>query len=292
MLRWGAAFLVLVASACAAKEKPEVESQQHNKAKVPAVSAAAPAPDPAPEAVAYVPLVGINGVNAGQDCESPDSRCSDTENVRASLVNAGTRWQHLMADGDYDVAAVDLLKGVDCLVLRGGNDIDPARFGERKLPSFVPLNKERESFDFALVQEALRRKMPILGICLGAQEVNVALQGDLMQDIPSEMDDELDHRQDHPIQIVPKTLVSEIYGESVLVHSNHHQSVDNMGSGLRVSATASDGVIEAFEAADRSQYPFLVGVQYHPEFEIGTEHDKLFAAFRDACKEYKAQGSE
>lgn len=291
MMRWGAAFLVLVTCACAAKKKPEVESQQQRQAQMPAVSAAAPDPSPAP-APADPPLVGINGVNAGMNCESPDSRCSDTENVRASLENAGTRWKHLMADGDYDVAVRSLLDGVDCLVLRGGNDIDPARFGERKLPSFVPLSKERESFDFALVQEALRRKMPVLGICLGAQEVNVALKGDLVQDIPSEMDDELDHRQDHPIQTVPKTLVSEIYGESVMVHSNHHQSVDAMGSGLRVSATASDGVIEAFEAADRSQYPFLVGVQYHPEFEIGTEHDKLFAAFKDACKEYKAQRPE
>lgn len=234
----------------------------------------------------YVPIVGINGVGAGRNCDTPASPCSKSKSVRESLDNASLRWTHLQAKRHYEIAASKLLEGVDCLVLRGGNDIDPARFGEKPHSSITLLSPERESFDLALVREALQRRMPVLGICLGAQEVNVVLGGDLIQDIPSELEDEIDHRQEHSIQITSKTLTSEIYGESVTVHSNHHQSVDALGKGLRVSALASDGVIEAFEATDRTEYPFLIGVQYHPEHKIGSEHDKLFTAFASACMEY------
>jgi putative glutamine amidotransferase len=191
-----------------------------------------------------------------------------------------------MAEGDEKVAAKKLLDSVDCLVLRGGADINPIRYGEKPDPSLSLISTRRERFDFALVEEALRRKMPLLGICLGAQELNVVVEGDLVQDIPSEIEGFLDHRSDHQVDAVPDTLFAEIYGESVQVHSNHHQSPDKPGTGLRVSARAADGVVEAIEAVDRARYPFLLGVQFHPEHKVKTAHDALFLRFAQACQAY------
>ncbi len=277
--------LLILAFALTPACKDAPISKQPSKQRTPTAQ-----PQPAPVIAAPVaspsPVVGINGIEAGNNCDTPASACSGSAKLRSSLENALAKWTHLGVTNKR--TPKELLDSVDCLALRGGADIDPARFEEPPHPSISPLSSAREDFDFALINEALRRKMPILGICLGAQEISVALGGDMVQDIPSEIDNALNHREDHNIEIRTGTLVAEIYGEKVMVHSNHHQSLDRLGKGLRVSATASDGVIEAFEAADRTNYPFLVGVQYHPEFEVGTEHDKLFEAFAAACQDYAA----
>jgi putative glutamine amidotransferase len=276
-----------VAAACRSNPPAPVVAESSAKpSPVEPVEKAPPAPVAPPS---YVPVVGINGVEAGSNCEGPDSPCSRSENVRLSLEHAGAKWTHLMAEGNEQEAARELLDSVDCLVLRGGADINPARYGERPDPSLSLISTRRERFDFALVKEAMRRKMPLLGICLGAQELNVVADGDLVQDIPSEIEGFMDHRSDHSVQSVPETLFAEIYGESVQVHSNHHQSPDKAGVGLRVSARAADGVVEAIEAVNRETYPFLLGVQFHPEHQINTAHDALFQRFARACQEYRGK---
>jgi len=155
---------------------------------------------------------------------------------------------------------------------------------------------ERQDFDLALAREALRRSMPILGICLGSQELNVVLGGTMIQDIPSEVGDAESHRRldlvdlrrgVHEITFVPGTRVAEIYGSGTIrVNSAHHQAADDLGAGIVVAARAPDGIVEAWEIPD---HPFLIGVQFHPELQTEPAglHAPLFAAFVEACAAYR-----
>jgi putative glutamine amidotransferase len=212
-----------------------------------------------------------------------------------ALIAAGAVPVHLLPVEESRVQEV--LERVDGLLLCGGPDIDPAAYGEEPHPTVVILPAERQSFDFALAREAMRRRMPILGICLGSQELNVVRGGTLIQDVPSEVETDIDHRQTklariragvHEVSILKGTLLAKVYGDEapIKVNSAHHQAVDDLGKGLRVAARASDGVIEGF---DDPEYPFLVGVQFHPEAqtEPAGQHDPLFRAFVEAAAEYR-----
>ncbi len=215
-------------------------------------------------------------------------------NVAAMAERGGIEWSllrpHRTAAGEIDVDR--LLDGVDCLVLPGGDDIDPAMYGEEPHPTVRLISEARAELDFAVLRGALDRRMPILGLCLGGQELTVALGGSLVQDIPSEVPDPLDHRAIHRVDFVEGTLMAELYGGQPRdIFSNHHQAADeaDMGRGLRVSARSADGVVEAFEASDRMTYPFVIGTQYHPERQLESgSHDGLIEGFRDACLAYQA----
>jgi hypothetical protein len=126
----------------------------------------------------------------------------ESGNVVSMAERGDIEWSLLrrqrQADGSLDIDAI--LADVDCLVLPGGADIDPARYGEDPHPTVNLISDARDEFDFAVLEEALERRMPILGLCLGGQELTVALGGRLVQDIPSEIPGAVDHRALHPIE--------------------------------------------------------------------------------------------
>lgn len=189
------------------------------------------------------------------------------------------------------------LDRLDGLIIPGGGfDISPHVFGEQKMHPSVTTCEIRTAFELSLTQEALSRKMPILGICGGAQLLNVALGGTLIQHIPDAIEASLAHEQPNPrhepghaIDIVSNTLLAEIAQTATApVNSAHHQAVDTLGQGLRVNANASDGVIEGIELEN---HPFCIGVQWHPEFLISDVDNKLFKAFVEACSLYAQKKS-
>jgi len=175
-------------------------------------------------------------------------------------------------------------------IFSGGDDISPHYYGEEPLLNLELSPDERTDFEIALFREAIGLQKPILGICLGTQLINVALGGSLYQDIPSQIPNSLNHRGVHTVAIKEGTLLHRIFGDNNLnplsheipVTSAHHQAVKTPGKGLTVSALSDDGIIEAIEMSD---YPFLAGVQWHPEREPDNDQTRrLFNAFVAAAK--------
>lgn len=159
----------------------------------------------------------------------------------------------------------------DGVVIIGGNDISPSRYGEENHPELGRVSTLQDSSDFALIKEILNNRVPVLAICRGAQAMNVAHGGTLHQDIPSQVEDHsLNHRQKehkrvatHSVTIKKGSSFSKILGgeDSVMVNSLHHQSAKQIGKGLEVVAWASDGVVEGLETKNG----LVICPQFHPE---------------------------
>jgi putative glutamine amidotransferase len=168
-------------------------------------------------------------------------------------------------------AAALVLDSVAGLVLTGGEDVDPARYGEKRHEKVVSVNAARDATEAALIEEARARGKPVLAICRGIQILNVALGGTLVQDIPSQCETRIDHDEEsartsrtHDVEIEPGSLIAKAIGaEHVAVNSFHHQSVKELGEGLRVTARSPDGIIEGVESTDEDWW--VMGVQWHPE---------------------------
>ncbi len=183
------------------------------------------------------------------------------------------------------------LDGIDGLVLTGGRDVDSARYGHSSHPATDEPDRDRDAWEFALVRGALQRGMPVLGICRGAQVLNVALGGTLHQHLP----DVLGHPRHRcggavfstsDVRTVPGTLLASLIGETSDAQCYHHQGIDRLGEGLIVSATdRSDGVVEAIELPGEK---FVVAVQWHPEERL--EDLRLFGGAVQAAAGY-AQGN-
>jgi len=180
----------------------------------------------------------------------------------------------------------------DALLLGGGVDVDPARYGTRLLEAGnVEVDPERDELDFSLLDAALRDGRPVLGICRGIQVINVALGGTLVQDLGIERPSEVVHqndgdekaRLDHRVAILPGTRLASIAGAGQLaVNSRHHQAIASVAPGLAVSATAPDGVPEAVES---TREPWLMAVQWHPENLRDAASAGLFAEFVRVARE-------
>lgn len=194
--------------------------------------------------------------------------------IGINYVNAVLRAGHVpvvlpRAESRETLAA--MLDRVDVLMLAGGCDLDPATFGAEPSPNLGRVVKERDTLELALLDEAVRRRMPVVGICRGIQVINVYCGGTLYQDLPSEWDGPAltEHQRPdkpweavHDITIVEGTLLARLLGRTRIgVNSTHHQAIRQLGQGLTVTARADDGVIEAIEARDLP----IVGVQFHPE---------------------------
>lgn len=159
------------------------------------------------------------------------------------------------------------------LLLTGGEDVYPGRYGkEYDTVRCGDINPKRDSLEFRLIELAMKRKVPVLGICRGQQILNVALGGTLYVDIPTDLSSTITHQQEdwkncyHSVLVLPNSLLSSISGvEKGIVNSNHHQAVDRLAEGLRVLAVAEDGLIESIAWSDSLRKPFLLGVQWHPE---------------------------
>lgn len=173
------------------------------------------------------------------------------------------------------------LNGADGLLLVGGTDVNPKLYGADVQPETQSPDDERDAFEVGVLDEALRRELPVFAICRGMQLLNVHAGGTLYQHLPSPRHNPIqDASFAHEVQIEPGTLLASISGQPQLhVNSYHHQAADEVGKDLRVSARdAEDGTVEALEHADRE---FILGVQWHPEdlvFEL-PEQLRLFQQF-------------
>jgi putative glutamine amidotransferase len=187
--------------------------------------------------------------------------------------------------------AAELVSELDGVLLAGGDDCDPALYGEERHPTVEPMDARRQSNDVSLAKAARDRGIPVLGICLGVQVMNVAAGGSLVQDIASQVETEIDHasepedRARHDVIIERGTKLATILGDRELnVNSSHHQAIGRVGDGLAVTAHAPDGIIEGLEDP---RHPFYVGVQWHPEDMSGEgSASTLFGAFVDAARQY------
>jgi putative glutamine amidotransferase len=181
-----------------------------------------------------------------------------------------------------------ILDRVDGLVLTGGADVDPARYGQARQERTSPPRVLRDEWEIALATAALRRGVPLLAVCRGLQILNVALGGSLHQHLP----DVIGHDGHQPspgtfgaveVNTEPGTRTAELIGPRVHVRCHHHQAVARLAPGLTVTGRAADGTVEAVEVACPS---FAVGVQWHPE--ENQEDARLFAALVTAGQEYGA----
>jgi len=179
---------------------------------------------------------------------------------------------------------------LDGLILSGGADLDPASYGAEAHPETNGVRPERDSAELALLEGALARDMPVLAVCRGSQVLNVARGGDLVQHLPEVVGHE-GHKEspgvfaDHDVDVVPGTKLYGVVGERAPVKSHHHQGYGRLGQGLRESARAEDGTVEAIEDPSRR---FAVGVLWHPEEE---EDAALFQALVEEARRYREERS-
>ncbi len=182
-----------------------------------------------------------------------------------------------------------LLDRIDGIVLTGGLDMDPRRLGLPTHASVQPMPERRENHDRVLVRRVIERRIPVLAIGLGMQQLNAATGGTLFLHIPHDCPRAMPHFDTsggphrHMAMIEPNTRLEEIYGTNELrVNSEHHQAVDSVGPKMRIAAKAPDGVIEAIEA--ESAEWFCMGVQWHPEADTASALDmQLFECFVQAA---------
>jgi putative glutamine amidotransferase len=182
-----------------------------------------------------------------------------------------------------DEIAARVLDGLDGLVITGGKDIDPARYGQAPHLETDEPRRDRDAWEFALLAGALRRGLPVLGICRGAQVLNVALGGTLHQHLP----DVVGHNRHQPgnavfstssVRTAPGTRLAAVLGESSDAQCYHHQAIAELGDGLVACARDDDGVIEAIELPGDH---FVLAVQWHPEERL--DDLRLFAAVVEAA---------
>jgi putative glutamine amidotransferase len=178
----------------------------------------------------------------------------------------------ILSGGD-PTAASRIASMVDALLLIGGGDVDPGIYGGGAHPAVYGVDTERDALEVELVHAARAEDVPVLAVCRGAQVVNVAFGGTLVQHLP-EIEGTLVHRDDadptlsHDVKVSPGTRLAEACGAEIVTGaSHHHQAVDKLGRGLVVSGRADDGVIEALEA----ERGWLLAVQWHPEETAGTD---------------------
>ncbi len=197
-------------------------------------------------------------------------------------------------EGEARVNAMQALaERIDGLLLQGGTDIEPWRYQQEPISAKWPGDAIRDRFEFDFIQVCLARKLPILGICRGFQALQVAFGGALVQDIPTQKQDALSHDSQtgycyaaHAVTLIDGGLLQRWHQQTrVFVNSAHHQGIAELAPGLRLEAIADDGMVEAFCAP---QFPFVVAVQWHPEFhtEAGELADPapLVQAFLDAAR--------
>jgi putative glutamine amidotransferase len=190
--------------------------------------------------------------------------------------------------------AAAALNDVAGLVLTGGEDMDPHLFGEDRHPATGEPHARRDAYELALARVARDLRIPTLAICRGMQVMNVALGGTLVQDIPTQRPSTIDHnpsgeRSDrvHRVDVEASSRLARALGATlVFTNSSHHQSVDRIGSDLRVTAKSEDDIVEGLESLDAAWW--MVGVQWHPEELTATAEDcdrRLFGAFAEAVRE-------
>jgi putative glutamine amidotransferase len=218
--------------------------------------------------------------------------CRKLEDYKQAVLHVGGEVRIVDASMSADAA----LAGLDGLILTGGDDVAPSRYGETPHAKTVEAEPGRDEFEVALINVARAQQLPIFAICRGIQVLNVACGGTLVQDIPSQIEGALNHSLAvppnspyslaHEIWVEKDSLLSTVMRDRLTadtceVNSRHHQAVKDVAKGFRVAATAPDGVIEAIEDPAAR---FCLGVQWHPEnFWRTGEFRSLFEGFLEAA---------
>jgi putative glutamine amidotransferase len=173
------------------------------------------------------------------------------------------------------------------LLFAGGQDIHPKYYGSEARPCLGEVNSRVDAYQLKLIRSALESRKPVLGICRGLQLLNVARGGTLLQDLTEAPNQCLKHFENnrqyevmHPVKTASGSILETVLGSEFWVNSSHHQAIRNVGAGLTVIATASDGVIEAVLMSDRD---FVLGVQWHPERMV-TKSDQMMVLFERLVK--------
>lgn len=176
-----------------------------------------------------------------------------------------------------DANAIDMIGRLDGLVMTGGADPDPSLYGEQPHPELGETEPGRDEWELGLIRAALDRRLPMLCVCRGAQLLNIALGGTLVQHLDESQNHALwtTTRRDrcHVVQVSAGSKLASLYGQDVATNSLHHQAVGRPGAGVVVTGTAEDGVIEGFELQGR---PEVLAVQWHPEM-LAEQPDPAFA---------------
>ncbi len=185
-----------------------------------------------------------------------------------------------------------VLDGLDGLIVTGGADVDPARYGQEAGPETDKPHLERDAWEDALLTGAIDRSLPFLGICRGMQVLNVNRGGTLLQHLPDVVGNDrfrIGNGEFATNEVVtePGSELDALVGAKLPVKSYHHQALDAVGDGLRVTARTDDGIVQAVELAG---VPFGLAVQWHPE-EDAVEDARLFAGLVDAARTFSANRS-
>lgn len=231
------------------------------------------------------PLIGLTGrrKTAAQLDDMPDS-LGHLEadwyfaDYTRGVLEAGGLPVHL----PIDASPALYLGRLDGIVLSGGADIDPARYGQENLTG-DPVEPERDAFEFELLEAAMVGRTPVLGICRGLQLINVAAGGSLHQNVPAHARYDLHtSERSHPVELRAGSLLHKLYGPGLAVNSLHHQTVDQPGPGLTVTAMAGDTV----EGLEHDDLP-IVAVQWHPEMMDGRSSDPIFSWIVEQASEFR-----
>jgi putative glutamine amidotransferase len=206
----------------------------------------------------------------------PARRSPEAKGHRTAVISGGRLYADAMqrAGGlpvfippsDDSTAVRNTIDRCDAMVLLGGGDIDPSRYGQTETARLYSVDPFLDDFEIVALHRAIERDIPVLAICRGHQLLNVALGGSLIQHI-----DTADHHRDavHHVDVVPDSRIARIMGTtSPAVHCFHHQAIDRVAEPLRVVAVHADGTIEAVEHTTAS---WVVGVQWHPEDSAGED---------------------
>lgn len=213
------------------------------------------------------PLVGVT---PDMEAEGESSRFVVKTAYAEAVLRAGGL--PLVLPVSHDASVVEAyLDRVSAVVVTGGAfDVPPEAYGEAPREGLGPLKPARTAFETMVLQSALRRKLPLLGICGGMQLLNVVLGGTLYQDLRRDFPAAKEHEQrnarsqpSHPVEVRDGSVLAEVLGRGqLMVNSTHHQAVSKLAPGVTLSAAAPDGVVEAIES---TEHPFALGVQWHPE---------------------------
>ncbi len=225
------------------------------------------------------PVIGVT-----PDWSRPDPKSLARYELRvhyADAIVAGGGLPMVLPYTDDRKLIAAYLDRVDGLVVSGGAfDVPPEEYGEKRMPWCGPAKVERTRFERRLIEGALERNMPLLGICGGMQLLNVVLGGTLYQDLGNELPEAAKHEQkgprtqpSHPIDVRENTLLAKAVGPGLLmVNSTHHQAIRDLGKGVKANALAPDGVVEGIESRE---FRFAVGVQWHPELLLDSVPSNL-----------------
>ena len=235
------------------------------------------------------PLIGITTSHRSRSHQRMDSNLLGE--YTTSVARAGGL--PVLIPNEFPLAQLpSLLDRLDGVLLSGGGDIDPATYGVRDDGQSMNMSSFRDALEKALVEQAIERDLPLLGICRGQQMLNTALGGTLYTDIASQFNTRIVHAQPdsktpgylaHEVEVLSGTGLAGILGTNgIRVNSRHHQAIRELAPGLRVTAQAKDGLIEGVELAGKK---FCMGVQWHPEALLDMEeHFRIFTAFITAAQ--------